>query len=71
MAQCELGGDGLTPDTNVATLVQRILKSGVLAHKGVEYRCVGGWGVKGLAGRLLWARVCGEGRLCGRPGGED
>jgi hypothetical protein len=38
-AQAELGVDTLKPDANVATLVQRILKSGVLAHKSVEYRC--------------------------------
>lgn len=40
LAQTELGLDSYTPETNVATLVQRILKSGVLAHKSVEYRCV-------------------------------
>lgn len=37
-AQCELGPDSLGPDTNVATLVQRILKCGVLTRKTVEYR---------------------------------
>lgn len=39
-AQCELGPDSLGPDTNVATLVQRILKCGVLTRKTVEYRSV-------------------------------
>jgi hypothetical protein len=33
-----LGADSLAPETNVATLVQRILKCGVLAGCGVEYR---------------------------------
>jgi hypothetical protein len=37
-AQAELGADSLGPDTNVATLVQRILKCGVLTRKAVEYR---------------------------------
>ncbi|WIA35089.1 hypothetical protein OEZ86_003575 [Tetradesmus obliquus] len=37
-AQAELGADSLGPDSNVATLVQRILKCGVLTRKAVEYR---------------------------------
>lgn len=41
-AQQELGPDSLGPDTNVATLVQRILKCGVLTRKTVEYRWVQG-----------------------------
>jgi hypothetical protein len=39
-AQAELGPDSLGPETNVATLVQRILKCGVLTRKMVEYRLV-------------------------------
>lgn len=36
--QTELGYDSFNADSNVATMVQRILKSGVLTHKSVEYR---------------------------------
>jgi hypothetical protein len=68
LTQTELGHDSFTPESNVATLVQRILKSGVLSHKTVEYRwavsvcvCGGGGCSKGAGVGVQAVVVVGRG----------